>query len=614
MPWVVCTENPTGTFGVDYRLISGHALAAASAIMPFNEGTGSNAADVISSVLCPITAGAWSGGNLVLNGTSSYVNINSLKSYLPSSGAFSLVVRANTTATPGTYDSLVYLGSSSAGILMWWNGGLQTRLRGTGDGIVTHNCVVNTMQTHVVTYDGTTLKGYTDGTQISSTPYAGPYTAPAVLYIGQSELAGRNYPAAVNAVSVYPFALTPTQISDLQTNPWHMFERWEAPSATYLYFTGFESVDADSLPIDPAVTGPLGSAQIQNAVRRVGDHSLQINPVGTETGALYITGFAADGTAGLALNEDTIYVRFYARFSQLPASDSEEIASSVDKLHVRIASDGHLKLYGADGTTLLGTSTTAVVASPAWRRIEFKCGKGTNAAYELKLDGSVEITGTGNVADIQNDNIALGKATDRGGQGYNIYIDSVCIRNDDYPGVGGTIRLRPTGDVSAGSWVGSSAGSLYQFVDDVPFNSADYISTDSATQTEYVAALQDSASAGVGGDVNAVMGLSVFDRSAYGTQDIYGKVRLTADGTDIDGSEIVVVGPIAQAVIAETVEAADVDAMTTGVLGRNGASGEYIHCMYLAAHVECTDPALAPQYSPDTPILIDGSPFGGQIC
>jgi len=185
-----------------------------------------------------------------------------------------------------------------------------------------------------------------------------------------------------------------------------------------VFINGFE------LGTTAAVTSLSGTASIQATTKRTGTYALQVNPTTTATGFVQVRGYDSSTGEDVSANTATLYVQFYFRYGTKPAANSEEIlvarsTGSTDKFSLRLRSDGLIEAFDSAAASL-GTCTT-VLAADTWYRIACQIGTGAAAAYDVRINGTSELSGTGNLTTSNHNLIRLGKATDRNGQTINVY-------------------------------------------------------------------------------------------------------------------------------------------------------------------------------------------------
>lgn len=286
---------------------------------------------------------------------------------------------------------------------------------------------------------------------------------------------------------------------------------------------------------EPSVTSGTYSV-VTSPVLVSGSYALRSNPTTTAVGRVHLPKHGANGNF-TDYNVATTYWRVWFRVATLPAT-GEPFMSLVDtsnnvKIELRMNSTGNILAYDSTITLIATGSTTLTLNS--WYRIEVKCGTGASAAYELKIDGNVEFTGSANVGGTNAGHVRLGKTTNRNGDSVDFYYASFCASDSAYPGFGFVRFLTPAGD-GAGTDFTASAGSKYDCVNDWPHNSdTDYIS-DSTTGHAYTATCISCAQAGIfliSGSVNTVETIAAVRATvAFGV-----KVRLISGATTDDTTE-----------------------------------------------------------------------------
>jgi hypothetical protein len=206
------------------------------------------------------------------------------------------------------------------------------------------------------------------------------------------------------------------------------------------------------------VTAATGSVNFVNF--ETGDFSQAASHIG---GAI-VTGSALSGTYSLQLqrtgsvanyeirqsgttyyNLSTAYYRFLFESTSNPGEGGvvnfQDISSGY-KAALHLSSANKFLFYGSTGA-LLGTGTT-VLASGQVYAISAMIGSGSNAAWQILINGSVEMSGTGNLGTANNGSLKLG-----GNGAYTAiyYYDDVAVHSQAYPGPvpTGTVQLMVNG-------------------------------------------------------------------------------------------------------------------------------------------------------------------------
>lgn len=269
-----------------------------------------------------------------------------------------------------------------------------------------------------------------------------------------------------------------------------------------VYFTGFETGDF----VECATSS--GTVSISSTIKRSGDYALRCNPATTGAGSVRLRGVSSAGIANTSFALATIWARVYVRLETIPAALNERLLTVADssannKLYMHLQNDGALLVYDSVGT-LLGTSTT-LLTTGVWYCLEVKCGShATDAAWEVRINGRSELSGTAALLAANVDRVILGKVVNTNGQSVDWYFDDVSFDDADWPGPGAIARRDVTAVGNHTAWTGDNTA-----VDDVPHNSdTDYATSATSGQVES-AVCEASSAAGIGGLIRTVKTLAV---------------------------------------------------------------------------------------------------------
>lgn len=258
--------------------------------------------------------------------------------------------------------------------------------------------------------------------------------------------------------------------------------------------------------------GPAGTySVVTSPVRNNTTYSLRVNPTTTGTGGGYLYGAGGGG-----FNIATGYATFYFRYATRPASSDEPIATSIAagnplKMELRINSSGNLAVY--DSTSTLVATGTTVLAANTWYRIDLRSGNGTSAAYEIRIDGVTELSGTCNQGATNFNQVAIGKYFNRNGQTVDFYystcrVDDAAFATSDFA----QKLIFPNADGSQTDWTGDYTNvNTWSTTDDVS-----YIATTTQNAKELFTKSSLSSN-GVSGTINAIKVLESARRSAQPT-------------------------------------------------------------------------------------------------
>lgn len=289
--------------------------------------------------------------------------------------------------------------------------------------------------------------------------------------------------------------------------------------------TGLETGDSGEL------TSLSGTSSIQSTTKRTGTYALRTNPTTTNVGHGVFD--LRLGTAALA----TSWWRFYFQYATKPAANSEPCfqcltSGSGLKFEVRMDSAGHLLAYDA-AVGLLGTGTTVLSAS-TWYRIEVKVGSSaTVGAWEIKIDGTSELSGSSNTNATAGSLGHFGKPSNRNGQTVDFFYDDIVVDDTAYLGAGEVRTLTVDSAGSTSQWT-AGTGATFAEVDDFPGDDATTYLQSTAQNDVHLLGLTSSASASISGVINAVKGGAKTQRAAASNGSA--TLRLRSGGSNADGT------------------------------------------------------------------------------
>jgi hypothetical protein len=149
-------------------------------------------------------------------------------------------------------------------------------------------------------------------------------------------------------------------------------------------------------------------------------------------------------------NLPTVYYSFLFEYASNPGDGSvvnfQDTASGY-KASIHLSASDQLEFFNINGT-LLATGNTVLQANKIYT-ISAMIGTGSNAAWQILLNGNVELSGTGNFGSSNNGSIKLG-----GDNPYtaNYYYDDVQINSQGFPGPvpSGTVQFAVDGGTLGG--------------------------------------------------------------------------------------------------------------------------------------------------------------------
>lgn len=259
---------------------------------------------------------------------------------------------------------------------------------------------------------------------------------------------------------------------------------------------GFETGD-----LSERAGGSGAASSVQSSIKYSGNYALRINPGSGTNSSSRFTTFTVAGQPVNINFTSVLYSSFYFYYATKPASTSEPMASILDgsstlRLEIRLDASGRLSVY--DSTATFITTGTTVLNPATWYRIDVLANAGTSAAYEVKINGVIEMSGTINLGAGSNFVTQLGKQPNRNNEAVDYYYDNVWLDTSDYAPENYAIGImKPVSD-AINDWTNGSAPSDYSTIDEVPISTADYIAPPGATgPMSATFGMQSFASAGI---------------------------------------------------------------------------------------------------------------------
>lgn len=233
---------------------------------------------------------------------------------------------------------------------------------------------------------------------------------------------------------------------------------------TVLAFLGFEC----------GANGPannaFGTFSYQTSIVRKGTYAGRCNPVGAASGGWTIgTVDAAGAFTNPGFSSTTMYTSFY--FYPAAWQASAEHMHTINTaagiaLSLRINSVGKLILHDSNGTQV-ATGTTVLTLN-TWYKIEMKANVGSAKAYEVRINGVSEISGTCDQSTTAFTKIFLGKSANLGSSSVDWYYDDFIVDDAGYPADGEVKLLAPNANGSTQQWTSGTNASDYNEVKEVP--------------------------------------------------------------------------------------------------------------------------------------------------
>jgi hypothetical protein len=273
-----------------------------------------------------------------------------------------------------------------------------------------------------------------------------------------------------------------------------------------------------------------GTHSYSSTVHRTGQYSFRTNPTGSGTG--YFS-FArnADGGEWDNLDSPTLFIHFGFRCDTAPSANDEPIAAirhGATNAELRLNSSRYLVLYDKDGS-LVETGTTQLSLN-TWYSVEWDFETGTTAAYAVRLDGSSELSGTGNFLTTNPISFYIGKWASRNNETVDFYFDDIVIDKNYAIGDSYVVPLYPNADGTQTGWT-ASAGNKWDCVEEVPLTTGTYIYT-STTDDVYSADFEGSTDVGLQGNIKSVTLYAAGQEGSPATTDL--SVRIYSGSGNVE--------------------------------------------------------------------------------
>ncbi|MEP7305203.1 MAG: LamG-like jellyroll fold domain-containing protein, partial [Acidobacteriota bacterium] len=355
---------PVGSLG---RVYAQGAPPAPVAAFAFNEGTGTTATDLSGTgnggtvVNATWTTGGYHGGALAFDGTSAArVTVPDAASLHMSSG-MTLEAWVNPSSPDNSdWRAIIYKGTDNYVLGNYPGTGLLVGGAAAGGDVTLASEIallpLNTWTHVATTYDGTTVRLYVNGTQVSSVPAAGLIlgsTEP--LEIGGSLADGGRFAGLIDDVRLYATALTPSQIqTDMQTPVAPAGDTQPPTSPTNLTATSLSG------PVNVSWTFSTDNVSVTGyrVERCQGVSCTTFVPIATTTAASYSDIGLATGT--------TYRYRVRAVDPSGNLSGYSNVATATTMAATLVAAYGFNDGTGTTAADTSGTGNNGTVVNAAW--------------------------------------------------------------------------------------------------------------------------------------------------------------------------------------------------------------------------------------------------------
>jgi len=267
------------------------------------------------------------------------------------------------------------------------------------------------------------------------------------------------------------------------------------PTQNLVEWTGFESGGADE------IDRIYNNAEFTTAYKRSGLYGLRLYPSGATGGYTQHTVIDEYGIESNEFNSARLYASYWVHVTTLPTSSNEQCAKIENTgysqmLELRLRPDGKLDLYNTSGT-LVDTGSIALAAGSDYD-IDIYCEAGSAGAYEVRINGVSDMSGTANFGTTNCGVLLLGRFNNRNSETYDIVIDDVRIDTLNWPVALKVRALAPTATGSSDGWAALS-GDKWDNLSDVPGDDDTTYIYSSTTSDAYLARFATLAQAGLSG-------------------------------------------------------------------------------------------------------------------
>lgn len=298
-----------------------------------------------------------------------------------------------------------------------------------------------------------------------------------------------------------------------------------------LQFTGAET--GDMLDEIFAVSG---TQSLQSTTVKTGVFAYRTNPSNPNSGYVSLACIDINGVFATC-GSSNVWLKFDFRADTRPSGGqgTTEILTGADivgstKFNLMLSSTGLLSVKDATGATLATGSTT--IATTTWYRIEINVNSGVAGAYEVKIDGVSEISGTGNFTVASFGDFRFGVTTNLTNGSVNYFYDDLVMDDSEFPGIALVKKMSPDGDGSTAQWTSGTGASDWTQISEIPFNVADYEMSNTSGNQVTLATLESPSAAGIAGTIKGAKTLASRRENTTVTSSNKIRTRYNAVNTD----------------------------------------------------------------------------------
>ena len=291
-----------------------------------------------------------------------------------------------------------------------------------------------------------------------------------------------------------------------------------SPTPAFINLFGFENQGASN---DGECQGSAGTFSVTSSFKRSGTAGFRSNPTTTATGHCQ-TGFQGSTGRGTTFSVTKLCFTTYFCAKTLPSSGDEEFLSirrsGGEAFTMRASNTGAINVYddggAGSGTNLLTTLTNTISAHTCdgatqadFTQIEACVNQSTTGAYEIKINGAVDKSGTGNFGSAAFEGFTIGKRTNRNGNTVDFIYDDIQTDSAWYPGAIQCLWMAPNAAGSTNQWQAASCtnGCTYTETTQIPKDDdTTYLKSTGSAGDVVSLNLQDTGTVGISGAIKGI--------------------------------------------------------------------------------------------------------------
>jgi len=279
-----------------------------------------------------------------------------------------------------------------------------------------------------------------------------------------------------------------------------------------------------------------GSWSNQTTIVLSGTRSIRFAPVGSAVANARLALIRPDGRRDTEFNTANCYTQVRLHIVTAPASNQEKIIEFADtggstKAFVALNSSRQLEFYNNAGGLVATGATSLSLNTTYFIQVRTSTGSG-NQPYEVHIDEVLELSGTANQLTNNHGSVYFGKRDNLNSQTMDIVMDCFYCDDSTFIGDGEVAGLTPTANGSVAQWTSGTGASNYTQVDEIPPSTADYIQSAASSNQSHYVELEDCATVGITGTIQAFKATAFLREVSSGTSS--NKLRISSGASNLD--------------------------------------------------------------------------------